>query len=46
MITLSQEQIIRLHGKMVEATGGLDGIRDETMLDSALSVIGFNFGTH
>ena len=38
MITLSQEQIKRLHKKMVEATGGSDGIRDEAMLDSALSV--------
>jgi death-on-curing protein len=38
MITLSQEQIKRLHKKVVDATGGLDGIRDEAMLDSALSV--------
>jgi len=38
MITLSLEQVKRLHKKMVEATGGLDGIRDESMLDSALSV--------
>lgn len=38
MITLSQEQIKRLHKRMVEATGGLDGLRDEDMLDSALSV--------
>ena len=39
MIKLSQEQIKRLHKKMVEATGGLVGIRDEAMLDSALSVV-------
>jgi death-on-curing protein len=38
MITLSQEQIKRLHKKMIEATGGSDGLRDEAMLDSALSV--------
>ena len=38
MIMLSQEQIKRLHRKMIEATGGSDGIRDEAMLDSALSV--------
>ena len=37
MITLSKEQIIHLHSKMLEATGGLDGIRDEGLLDSALS---------
>lgn len=29
MITLSREQIKRLHKKMIEATGGLDGLRDE-----------------
>ena len=38
MITLSQEQVKRLQKKMIEATGGMDGIRDENMLDSALSV--------
>jgi death-on-curing protein len=38
MITLNLEQVKRLHKKMVAATGGLDGIRDESMLDSALSV--------
>jgi len=37
MITLSKEQIKRLHRMQLEATGGLDGIRDEAMLDSALS---------
>ena len=38
MITLSKEQIKGLHKKMIEATGGADGIRDEALLDSALSV--------
>ena len=38
MITLSKEQIKRLHRKLLEATGGLDGLRDEGMLDSAISV--------
>ena len=37
MIMLSREQIKRLHIKMVKSTGGLDGIRDEALLDSALS---------
>jgi len=36
MIILDKEQIIRLHGKMLDATGGLDGVRDEGTLDSAL----------
>jgi death-on-curing protein len=36
VITLSKEQVIRLHQKLLQATGGLDGIRDEGLLDSAL----------
>ena len=38
MIALDKEQVKRLHQKLLVATGGLDGIRDEGMLDSALSV--------
>jgi len=38
MITLDKEQIKRLHKKLLDATGGLDGLQDEAMLDSALSV--------
>jgi death-on-curing protein len=37
MITLSKEQILMLHERLIEATGGGLGIRDEGMLDSALS---------
>lgn len=37
MITLSKEQVILLHDRLIEATGGRKGIRDENMLDSALS---------
>jgi len=37
MITLSNEQVKRLHRKLFYATGGMDGLRDEAMLDSALS---------
>ena len=36
MITLSKEQVIQLHKKLLDSTGGLNGIRDENMLDSAL----------
>ena len=36
MITLNKEQIIRLHKMLLESTGGLDGIRDESFLDSVL----------
>jgi len=37
MITLNKEQVIRLHKKLLDSTGGLNGIRDENMLDSALA---------
>ena len=37
MIALSNEQVKRLHKKLLDATGGLDGIRDEALLESALS---------
>ena len=38
MIALNKDQVIWLHKKLLDATGGLDGTRDEAMLDSALSV--------
>lgn len=38
MIILSKTQIIKLHEQLIEETGGLNGIRDEGMLDSALRV--------
>lgn len=37
MKTLSKRQILMLHRQLVEQTGGSDGIRDEGLLDSALS---------
>lgn len=37
MIVLSKEQIIMLHSQLIAETGGIDGIRDEGMLDSALA---------
>ena len=37
MITLSKDQIKRLHKKLLDSTGGLDGVWDENMLDSALA---------
>ncbi len=37
MKTLSKEQVLMLHTRLIEVTGGSDGIRDEGMLDSALS---------
>jgi len=37
MITLCKEQVKRLHKVLLDSTGGLDGIRDEALLDSALA---------
>ena len=37
MKTLSKRQILMLHQQLVEQTGGSGGIRDEGLLDSALS---------
>ncbi len=37
MIILSKSQILMMHKSLVEETGGLDGIRDEGLLDSAIN---------
>lgn len=37
MIKLSKEQVVLLHRRLIETTGGSNGIRDEGMLDSALA---------
>lgn len=44
MILLNKEQIKHLHSKLIRETGGIDGIRDEGLLDSALSVPFQSFG--
>lgn len=37
MIILSKEQVLKIHTRLIQATGGSDGIRDEGMLDLALN---------
>ena len=37
MIKLDKEQVLMLHKRLIETTGGSMGIRDEELLDSALS---------
>ena len=37
MIVLNKEQIKKLHSVLIEKTGGIDGIRDEGLLDSSLA---------
>ena len=44
MIRLSKEQVILLHQRLIETTGGSTGIRDEGMLESALSNAFQSFG--
>lgn len=38
MFLLNKEQIKYLHSKMIQETGGSNGIRDEGLLDSALLI--------
>ena len=44
MITLSKRQILMLHDQLITETGGLHGLRDEGLLDSALSAPFSSFG--
>ena len=37
MIKLSKEQVIMLHSQLIEQTGGSNGIRDESLLESAIA---------
>ena len=37
MIPLSKEQLIRMHHALIRAFGGIDGLRSEGLLDSALA---------
>ncbi len=36
MIQLTKNQVINLHSSLIATTGGLDGVRDDCLLDSAL----------
>jgi death-on-curing protein len=37
MIKLSKAQILLLHSQIISVTGGVDGVRDEGLLDAALN---------
>lgn len=37
MIRLAQTQVIQMHSLLIKQTGGIDGLRDEGLLDSALN---------
>ena len=44
MIRFSKEKVLLLHKILAEATGGMSGVRDEAMLDSALESAYAGFG--
>ena len=44
MIKFSKEKVLLLHKILAEATGGMSGVRDEAMLDSALESAYAGFG--
>ena len=44
MIWVTAEDVIRLHGQVIRTTGGLDGIRDSSALESAISAPLQTFG--
>ncbi len=44
MIHLSKRQIISMHDMLIRKTGGLEGVRDENLLDSALNTPYQTFG--
>ena len=44
MKRLSKEQVLMLHSQLIQQTGGCDGVRDYTLLDSALETPFRSFG--
>jgi hypothetical protein len=41
MIKLTKKQILTIHTKLLQETGGGDGLRDEGLLESALEALCF-----
>jgi death-on-curing protein len=46
MISLTKEHILIMHEKLIDRYGGTHGIRDESLLDSALNTPFQSFGKH
>ena len=44
MIILTVDEVIKIHGRLIEKTGGLDGLRDRGLLESAIFSISSGFG--
>lgn len=46
MILLTSNEMILLHSKLIEKTGGIDGVRDINLLESAVGSIYSGFGDY
>ncbi|MGN0728044.1 type II toxin-antitoxin system death-on-curing family toxin [Treponema sp.] len=46
MIFFEYEQVIKIHSSLITRTGGMDGIRDKNLLDSALKSPFQTFGSN
>lgn len=46
MKILSRDQVLLLHSQLIDRYGGIHGVRDEGLLDSALNVPFQGFGDH
>ncbi len=44
MIILTVDEIIEIHSLLIKKTGGLDGLRDKGLLESAVFSISSGFG--
>lgn len=44
MIRLTERQLISMHSSLIAATGGMDGVRDNGLLESALEAPFQTFG--
>ena len=44
MIFFEYEQVVKLHSSLISKTGGMDGVRDANLLDSALKAPFQTFG--
>ena len=44
MIFFEYKQVVKLHSSLISKTGGMDGVRDANLLDSALKAPFQTFG--
>lgn len=44
MIILNKRQVLLLHSRLIAETGGIDGVRDDGLLESSLNAPFQSFG--